>query len=481
MKIKEVLLVLVISAFVFLLGFNYKSTAEPNLYYHVYLEEKLLGTIRSKESLEKYINKKGNDIKKQFQVEHVYIPNGLEIKKVNTYSGHVDSVKSIYEKISKLESFTIRGYKLTMKLEDKTEIIYVTEKDMIKEALTSAIETFVGKERYQEYIEGTQTPITTTGSIIQNIYIENDMTIKEENISVKEKIYTSASDLSKYLLFGTTEPQKKYQVKFGDTIEQVAFDNQISVEEFLISNTEFTNSTNLLFPGQEVVIGVLDPKVNVVVEENVVKDTVSKFKTIEKVDNTMLIGDRRVDQEGEDGLIRVTQNTKTVNGVINFVEPLGTVELKATVDRIITKGGRYVPSIAGSVWTWPTNPGYTISSGYEYRINPFSGLRELHTGLDISGTGYGSPVYAANNGVIEVAGWHYSYGNYIIINHNNGYYTLYGHMSRLQATTIGMTVEAGTIIGYVGMTGDATGPHLHFEVWYGYPWRGTLINPWRLF
>src|SRR5574344_1300950 len=325
-KFKAILLVLILGSLVFVLGFNYKNLSEPNTYYNVYLKEQLIGTINSKESLENYINKRGNDIKKKYKVSKVYIPNGLEIKKIATYSGKIDNVKKIYEKIEKLQPFTIRGYKLTIKNVGKKEIVYVTDKHLIKKSLESIITTFVGTDKYQAYINKSQTPITTTGDIIENIYIEDDMTIKEENISVNETIYMDSAELSKYLLFGTTENQKEYIVKYGDTIEQVAFDNQISVEEFLISNTEFTNSKNLLFPGQSVVIGVLNPKVNIVVVENVVKDDVSKFKTIEKTDNNMVVGDYRIDQDGEDGLIRVTQKTKTVNGVINFVDPVSSIE-----------------------------------------------------------------------------------------------------------------------------------------------------------
>ena len=64
------------------------------------------------------------------------------------------------------------------------------------------------------------------------------------------------------------------------------------------------------------------------------------------------------------------------------------------------------------------------------------------------------------------ATYHYSYGNYVVINHNNGYLTLYAHMSRI-AVKVGDVVERGQVIGYVGMTGSATGPHVHYEVWDG--------------
>ena len=78
---------------------------------------------------------------------------------------------------------------------------------------------------------------------------------------------------------------------------------------------------------------------------------------------------------------------------------------------------------------------------------------------------YGSNVYAANNGTIETMEYVNSYGYYIMINHNNGYYSLYAHMKSFAPNiTIGSTVSRGQVIGYVGNSGWSTGPHLHFEI-----------------
>ncbi|MNE99280.1 Murein DD-endopeptidase MepM [compost metagenome] len=101
--------------------------------------------------------------------------------------------------------------------------------------------------------------------------------------------------------------------------------------------------------------------------------------------------------------------------------------------------------------------------------------------MDITGTGHGSPIYAANNGVITEATSHYSYGNYIVVNHNNGYYSLYAHMSRLNVK-VGQVVGRGSVIGYMGSTGHSTGTHLHFEIWKGKPMGGGYrINPYTVY
>lgn len=111
---------------------------------------------------------------------------------------------------------------------------------------------------------------------------------------------------------------------------------------------------------------------------------------------------------------------------------------------------------------WPTSGGY-ISSSFGGRANPFGGYgRDWHPGIDIA-TDYDEPVYASAAGYVQQAGWYGGYGIYARINHDYGYQTAYGHMSRVVCRA-GQYVKKGEIIGYVGSTGYSTGPHLHFEV-----------------
>lgn len=105
-----------------------------------------------------------------------------------------------------------------------------------------------------------------------------------------------------------------------------------------------------------------------------------------------------------------------------------------------------------------------LTSGFGYRRHPLLGYRKLHTGVDW-GAPTGTPILAAGNGVIEVAGREGGYGNYIRIRHGNGYKTAYAHMSRFAANMVkGAKVRQGSVIGYVGSTGLSSGPHLHYEV-----------------
>lgn len=119
---------------------------------------------------------------------------------------------------------------------------------------------------------------------------------------------------------------------------------------------------------------------------------------------------------------------------------------------------------SGTWMQWPV-PGYkSISSGYGYRIHPLLRIRSFHSAIDIKAPA-GTPVVAAENGIIVFVGNKVAYGNAIIIDHGGNISTQYSHLSRYApAAQIGALVKRGQTIGYVGSTGWSTGPHLDFIV-----------------
>ncbi|HIT30421.1 MAG TPA: peptidoglycan DD-metalloendopeptidase family protein [Candidatus Scatomorpha stercoravium] len=132
-------------------------------------------------------------------------------------------------------------------------------------------------------------------------------------------------------------------------------------------------------------------------------------------------------------------------------------------------------STATGSYTWPCPSCTYITSGYGNRIHPIFGTERWHSGIDI-GAAAGATVIAADSGTVSVATYSSSYGNYVMIYHSNGTYTLYAHMSSI-AVTAGQSVTKGDTIGYVGSTGWSTGPHLHFEIRNS----GGTIDPTQFF
>lgn len=121
-------------------------------------------------------------------------------------------------------------------------------------------------------------------------------------------------------------------------------------------------------------------------------------------------------------------------------------------------------AVGAGVFIWPANNHFL--SGFDYAPNA------NHSGVDIDGDA-GQPAYAADNGVVVFAGWNnWGYGNVVVINHGNGWQTLYAHLSAINVTC-GQSVYQTNIIGAIGNTGNSSGAHLHFEMMYN----GTKVNP----
>ena len=131
------------------------------------------------------------------------------------------------------------------------------------------------------------------------------------------------------------------------------------------------------------------------------------------------------------------------------------------IERDIIAAQRAV-EYAGGEMTWPVPGHYERTSEFGGRVHPITGVWSNHGGTDIRAP-YGTSIVAANAGEVIYAGFHYSYGNYVIVDHGGGIATLYGHCSKLLVSK-GQAVAKGETIALIGSTGESTGNHLHFEV-----------------
>ena len=127
----------------------------------------------------------------------------------------------------------------------------------------------------------------------------------------------------------------------------------------------------------------------------------------------------------------------------------------------------------GGVFTWPAPSSSRISDDYGTRTHPILGIQQFHNGVDLAAPG-GSPILAVYDGKVVAADYNSSMGNYIMIDHGDGLYTIYMHASALYVSK-GTEVTKGQKIAAVGSTGRSTGNHLHFSVRLN----GSYVNPWQ--
>ena len=176
----------------------------------------------------------------------------------------------------------------------------------------------------------------------------------------------------------------------------------------------------------------------------------------------------KVVREGKPGVCRVNVRLTYVDGEFTNSEVIDTENVKEPVTEKIIRGAKQgkpkeeeKKSSGGTTgsFIWPVTHTKGITTYFEMRWG------SMHHGIDIAGGGdYGQPIIASDGGMVTFSGYDDSgYGNYVIIDHGNGYETLYGHACEL-AVSAGQYVNQGDVIAYVGSTGFSTGPHLHFEV-----------------
>ena len=495
MKMKNIvftIVAIIVSLVIVIFQNQNEKNDNPIIAYRVYLEGKDIGLIKSKEELENYIDNKQESLKEKYKVDKIHIPNNINIVKDITYDENISSIETIYNKINNISPFTIEGYQITIdktnsssyvnddNVEDENEEkiikLNVLDKDIFVEAVKKVITSFVSNDDYDAFINDTQLQIETTGELIEDIYIDDEITIKEAYITVTEDIYMDVNDLAKYLIFGNHASDDTYIVKTGDTIDEIASENEMSVNELLIANSDVSSESSLLYVGQKLNIGVLDPIFTTIVEKHMVTDQTVKYTTKTKYDYKQPIGWRKVQQSGSNGVTRVTQKVKLINGEISNAYIASSEEMVPMVEEIIIKGGKTAQRGDGK-WVWPTKIPYIISSPYGWRWG------KLHEGLDICGTGSGSPIYAARDGTVTRLGWMKSGGYYVELKHDNGYYSHYLHMlsstgsnkyggksSASKYVSVGDYVTAGTRIGDMGSSGFSTGTHVHFGIWSGVPY-----------
>ncbi len=146
------------------------------------------------------------------------------------------------------------------------------------------------------------------------------------------------------------------------------------------------------------------------------------------------------------------------NSLIELIEISPTLQPIGKIIDIVRKEGLYdeLPLL------WPIKGKYRVSSNYGYRYHPLTGLRKFHSGVDVA-VELATPVYAAGSGTVIFAGRKGGYGRCIIIQHQYGFTSFYGHLSAYY-TTAGKEIKQGQAIGFVGNTGESTGNHLHFEI-----------------
>jgi len=428
--------------------------------YHVYVGDTYIGAISNEEAVTKMIEAKEQEAKAIYN-EYSFDGNStVTLIPEQVFSKETDDVTTL-SKLNEEKFVEAQSYALQI---DGKPVVYLKSQADYEETLRLLKLQYVTEEELKQYEANasleTLPALKANETRIKEIKVVENISSEETQIDPAQIV--TPDKAVEYLKTGSLE-KEVYAVKQGDVLGSIAQSHNLTTTELLALNPGLTNDT-LLHIGQEINVTIEKPLVNVqiVKEKNVVEDI--PFEKIVEEDNTMFKGETVVKQEGSNGQKEVSYLVSQLNG--NMVEQKVTKEtiLSEPVNSITVNGTKVISSRGTGNFVWPTNGGY-ISSNMGARWG------STHRGVDIARPSNYN-IKASDNGVITAAGWSGTYGNRIIINHNNGYQTVYAHLSEIQVS-VGQVVPQGSIIGIMGSTGHSTGTHLHFEVQKN----GSLVNP----
>ena len=268
------------------------------------------------------------------------------------------------------------------------------------------------------------------------------------------------------LLRSNTKEAVIYTVVKGDTYSTIAHRHDMTVDELMAMNPQA--SLDRLMIGDQLTVSASVPYLGVRTVDKVQYEEAIPAPVEYVDDASMYQGDTKVLDSGAEGLSLVDARITYLNGTEQEREILNTQELVAPQTKTVARGTKERPkTMAKGYFIWPVSGRLTS----RYGGRSLFGSYNFHGGIDIA-VPYGTSIKAADGGKVITAGWHSSYGNYIIIDHENGKTTYYAHNSSL-LVSVGQRVYQGQVIAKAGSTGNSTGSHCHFEVRVG----GVRQNP----
>jgi murein DD-endopeptidase MepM/ murein hydrolase activator NlpD len=439
------------------------STSRLTTVYYVYINNTYIGTVSDKLVVKQLIAEKVDNLKESYK--GVDLNLGPDVQYIAEQVFH--STANNQEAIKNLENTVQLQAESTAIVIDGKPVVYLNNKNSADEVMKKLKLQYVSEDLLNELAARKEVADTPSAPLLKenesrliDVRLSKEVSLVEEKVSPDKIIST---DEAVTLLQKGTLEEKKYSVQEGDVLGSVANNNGLKLADLLVLNPGLTDNS-LLKVGQELNITALKPFIDVIVEKELNQKEEIPFQSEVINDESLPKGETKEKQAGINGLQTVSYKTLEQDGVTVKKDIINQQIQQQPVSHIVIKGTKVIPSRGEGRFAWPTVGGY-ISSPMGYRWG------KLHKGIDIARPS-DKTIKAADNGVVVSAGWGGSFGNKIVIDHQNGFTTIYGHLSSI-GVHAGQTVSQGSAIGVMGATGDATGVHLHFEVYKN----GALENP----
>ena len=426
----------------------------------IYVSGKLVGAVEKPERIEQFLTDLYHEEYEEDYPgtslglgEDVYLSVELSLYNYQDIDDEIidylDRSKSIGVKVSAIEFSDDKGV---------YDTIYVKNIDDFYNARDKFMLYFCSAETLNYVRNGQTIPeLTTYGSREISVNIQETITVIQ-TVAKPSQILQNEQEILSYLSYGENQEKEYYTTIEGDTVDGVGAKTGLTGTQVMILNNEIVKSTSqLLEPGTMLNVRYLEPIINVEVQVELIRKEEIYPDDVEIIlDNTLKEGQEQVVQEAQDGYKNVKYIETYLNGqyVSYYLHSEQVTQLP--VNEVRLQGTLVIPGVGTGKFRWPCdNPRITCTVGC------YAG----HRAVDIVNIyqRYGN-VYAADRGTVETTGYNQISGYYVIINHNNGLRSYYGHMNKPSFVEEGTNVDRGEVIGQIGQTGVATGPHIHFYI-----------------
>lgn len=447
-------------------------SANEKTIYKLYESSNLIGVLSSENKLNEFLNQIYEDsYSSLFPDSKLSLGKNLYIVEEQSYFNFENKDEEILNYLKENNLFSIKATLVSFSDENGVYAeVYVKNKDVYNEALMEYLSLFVDSDELSLLLNGQQTATlnsydtrSTSLSIAQTITFSDVYAMPDEVLTSKEEIL-------EYIEYGDTSEKEYYVVQEYDTVAGVGSKNKgLSATQVMNINRDKISSVDqILTEGEELCVTYFQPIIDVtVMKESMRKEEVYPT-TVYVEDSDVRVGQTEVIETGVSGSRNALYEEKWINGVlVNGTLKSSVVTLQA-IDEVVAVGSMETPGVGTGTYRWPIeNP--TISCGWGCYTSP-----HFHEAIDIQNLYdlYGK-IYAADRGIVVKNNYDGISGNYIVIDHNNGEMTYYGHMSIRSPLEVGTVVDKGDYIGQIGMTGRATGPHVHFYI----EQNGEIKNP----
>lgn len=431
-KLKKALVIFMLFTIVGLGYIGYKVYEINTRAFNVYVDEELIGTVRTEEEAIPVINNIKDTRFERYQSKVIF-DKDIKFESTHAKDDEIITKVELREKIESETNFLIKGYSIEI---DNEEI--------------GVVKSLKGAEKIIDDIEKSYSKKIDKDSKIKKLEFLEEIEISQKNALIED--ISDEKELVEYIKTGEEEI-KTHIVEAGESLWTIAEIYDIDIEDLEKVN-KGTGSTKFK-PGDEVKLVLPKSKLTLETIEEIQYNEEVKYDTIIEKDNNMYKNEKKIKVKGANGNNKVVANEIRHNDVLVKEQMLKEEVDKKPVDEIVVQGTKEIlKTVETGTFLMPTKG--RISSRYGRRWG------RMHQGIDIAAP-HGTAIKAADSGTISFAGSKGTYGNMVEVNHENGYKTRYAHCSKIHVK-VGQKVDKGQHISNVGNTGRSTGPHLHLEV-----------------